>query len=182
MHGSDGGGPLADRRGDPLRRPRTHIADREEPGMARLERERSATERRPTLTELIIRERTVGEDEAVVVEGRAPRQPIRARFRTDKREQGRTEHRALLLTLKDPDTGESFVSFEGDHVGFIENRDSGVVPKAIDEITGHVGSEVRLSDDDSDRAPLVREEDRRLASGVAAAHHHYRAARAQSSF
>src|SRR5262249_28409346 len=77
VDGTDGGGALAHRRGDALRRPRPHIAHREEARMTRLVRQRRAVEGRPRTVEMLRAERAIGEHEALVVERGATGEPFR---------------------------------------------------------------------------------------------------------
>src|SRR5262249_56322196 len=84
-HEADGHAAFADRRGDHLGRPRTHIPDRKDAWPARLDEERSAPERVPRRTiGQTSRERRAGEHEAIVLESNLAPEPLRTRFGTDE--------------------------------------------------------------------------------------------------
>src|SRR6202043_2908065 len=69
VDGADGGRSLADRSRNSFGRTRSNVANREQSRATGLERQRPATESGPALAQLLISERTVGEDETALVEG-----------------------------------------------------------------------------------------------------------------
>src|SRR5437763_5230077 len=97
---------------DSLRRYGPDVADGEQPRMARLERKRLSCQAFPTPAELLLRERSVREHEAALVEGGALGQPFRRRVGSDEGEQRCTTQCVLSGGARDPDGTELLVAFE----------------------------------------------------------------------
>ena len=87
VHGADAGRTLADGARHPLGGARAHVAHREQPGMARLERQREPVLGGPALVEVLGAQGAVRQDEAAAVERGAARDPVRGRVGPDEGEE-----------------------------------------------------------------------------------------------
>src|SRR5258706_14438999 len=80
----------------------------------------------PTLAQLLVVERSVGEDEAAVVEGGAARQPLGGGIGADEREEGDARNRDLAIGALDPGGAEGAITVEADDLRVRPHRDLGV--------------------------------------------------------
>src|SRR5258707_5435443 len=77
-----------------LDRTRPDIADSKQPWTAGLKGQRSPAERCPSLVEEGFAKGSVGQHETALIEGHAPRQPIRSGIGTDEGEEGDARQRS----------------------------------------------------------------------------------------
>ena len=157
--------------------PGSQVADGKESRATRLVREGQSIQCGPRPVEEIGRQGSIGEDEPVVVKGRAAREPVRLRIGADEREQARARPAcsvrsaprcALTSASRDPRDRRS-----GSRARMSTR---GWTLQPIDEIVRHAGAEICTSDHHCHRASLFGQEHRGLSGRISSTDHDHRVA------